>query len=152
MELTKLNLYALRRWKIAAWSLSAPSTFLFNFEAPFEILQSVVRTTRITHVEKSNESKFSCSRREFSWKAGVAAIGVSTCMHSIGFLVVYFRHVKITSDYLWYYPPAGAFFSKVRKLFGPISGATIPFLSSQPRGSSPSNFAIHLVFLALKTC
>ena len=33
----------------------------------------------------------------------------------------------------------GACFSKVPKLFGPISGATILFISSQRRGSKPSN-------------
>ena len=43
-------------------------------------------------------------------------------------------------------------FSKVPKLFGSISGATIPFISSQRRGSKPSNFAILLDFLILKTC
>ena len=50
--------------------------------------------------------------------------------------------------------PAGseAHFSKVPKLFGSISGATIPFISSQRRGSKPSNSAILLVFLILKTC
>ena len=42
-----------------------------------------------------------------------------------------------------------ACFSKVPKLFGPISGATIPFISSQRRGSKRSNFAIILVFLLL---
>ena len=42
-------------------------------------------------------------------------------------------------------------FSKVPKLFGPISGATIPFISSQRRGSRLSNFAIVLGFLILKT-
>ena len=46
----------------------------------------------------------------------------------------------------------GACFSKIPKLFGPISGATIPFISSQRRGSKPSNFAILLAFLTLKTC
>ena len=46
----------------------------------------------------------------------------------------------------------GARFSKVPKLFGSVSGATIPFISSQRRGSKPSNFAILLVFLILKTC
>ena len=46
----------------------------------------------------------------------------------------------------------GACFSKVPKLFGTISGATIAFISSQRRGSKPSNFAILLVFLILKTC
>ena len=44
-----------------------------------------------------------------------------------------------------------ACFSKVPKLFGPISGGTIPFISSQRRGSKPSNIAILLVFLSLKT-
>ena len=46
----------------------------------------------------------------------------------------------------------GACFSKVPNLFGLISGATIAFLSSQRRGSRPSNFAVFLVFLVLKTC
>ena len=46
----------------------------------------------------------------------------------------------------------GAYFSKVPKLFGSISGVTIPFISSQRRGSKPSNFVILLVFLKLKTC
>ena len=41
---------------------------------------------------------------------------------------------------------------KSRELFGPISGATIPFISSQRRGSKPSNFAILFVFLTSKTC
>ena len=45
-----------------------------------------------------------------------------------------------------------ACFSKVPKVFGPISGATIPLISSQRRGSKPSNFAILLVFLTFKTC
>ena len=46
----------------------------------------------------------------------------------------------------------GARFSKVPKLFGSISGATITFISSQRRGSKPSDFAILLVFLILKKC
>ena len=46
----------------------------------------------------------------------------------------------------------GACFSKVPKLFGSLSGATIPFISSQGRGSKPSNFAILLILLILKTC
>ena len=46
----------------------------------------------------------------------------------------------------------GACFSNVPRLFGPISSVTIPFISSQRRGSKPSNFAILLVFLILKTC
>ena len=46
----------------------------------------------------------------------------------------------------------GACFSKVPKLFGPILGTTIPFMSSQRRGSKPSNFAILLIFLILKAC
>ena len=46
----------------------------------------------------------------------------------------------------------GDCFSKVLKLFGPNSGATIPFISSQRRGSKPPNFAILLVFLTLRTC
>ena len=45
----------------------------------------------------------------------------------------------------------GPCFSKVPKLFGPISGATIPFISPQHRGSKPSNFAILFLFLILKT-
>ena len=45
----------------------------------------------------------------------------------------------------------GACFSEVPKLFGPISGATIPFISWQCRGSKPPNFASLLVFLTLKT-
>ena len=46
----------------------------------------------------------------------------------------------------------GACFSKVPKLFGPILGTTIPFISSQRRSSKPSNFAILLIFLILKAC
>ena len=45
-----------------------------------------------------------------------------------------------------------AMFLKVPKLCGPISGATIPVLSSQRRASRLSNFVIFLVFLTLKTC
>lgn len=41
-------------------------------------------------------------------------------------------------------------FSKDPKFFRPISGETIPFISSQRRGSKPSNFAIRLVFLTRK--
>ena len=33
-----------------------------------------------------------------------------------------------------------------------FSGASIPFISSQRRGSKPSNFTILLVFLTLETC
>ena len=44
-----------------------------------------------------------------------------------------------------------ACFSKVSKLFGPISGATIFFISSQRRGSKPSNFIALLLSLTLKT-
>ena len=46
----------------------------------------------------------------------------------------------------------GACFSKVPKLFGPISEATNPFISSQRRGSKPWTVAILLVFLTLKIC
>ena len=46
----------------------------------------------------------------------------------------------------------GACFSKVPKLFGPILGTTIPFISSQRRSSKPSNFAILLIFLILRAC
>ena len=46
----------------------------------------------------------------------------------------------------------GAFFSKVPKLFGSISGATIPVISSQRQWSKPLNFAVLLVFLTLKAC
>ena len=45
-----------------------------------------------------------------------------------------------------------AMFLKVPKLSGPISGATIPVLSSQRRAPRPSNFVIFLVFLTSKTC
>ena len=54
--------------------------------------------------------------------------------------------------------PKGAFhlselgpLSRVPKLFGPILGATITFISSQRRGSKPSNFTILSVFLTSKT-
>ena len=50
------------------------------------------------------------------------------------------------------YSLPGACFSKVPKLFGPISGATTAFISSQCLGSKRSNFAILLVFLILKIC
>ena len=43
-------------------------------------------------------------------------------------------------------------FLKVPKLFGPISGVTIPFISSQPWSLSLSKLAILLVFLTIKTC
>ena len=45
--------------------------------------------------------------------------------------------------------PCGLFFPI---LFGPISAATISFISSQRRDSKPSNFAILLVFLTLNIC
>ena len=41
-------------------------------------------------------------------------------------------------------------FLKSSETFGPILGATIPFVSSQRLGSKPSKFAILLVFLTLK--
>ena len=46
----------------------------------------------------------------------------------------------------------GACFSKVLKLFEPISSATIPLISSQRRGSKSSDFAILLIFRTLKAC
>ena len=52
----------------------------------------------------------------------------------------------------WIHCSPGACFSKVLKLFGPISGATIPFISWQCWGNKPSNFPILLLFLTLKTC
>ena len=45
-----------------------------------------------------------------------------------------------------------ACFSKFPNLFGPMSGATVPFISSQRQDSKSSNFAILLVFVTLKTC
>ena len=39
-----------------------------------------------------------------------------------------------------------ACFSKFPKLFGPISDATVPFISSQRRGSKASNLAFLFVF------
>jgi len=56
--------------------------------------------------------------------------------------------VSWTSSCIW---TSGACFSKVPKLFGPISGASIPIISSQRWASKPSNFAIPLVSLILKT-
>ena len=44
-----------------------------------------------------------------------------------------------------------ACFSKVPKPFGSISGATIPFISSQRRGSKPPSPAILVFFLNIKT-
>ena len=44
----------------------------------------------------------------------------------------------------------GACFSEVPTLFGPISGATIPFISWQRLGSEPLNFAIFLAFSYVK--
>ena len=41
---------------------------------------------------------------------------------------------------------------KSPETFRSLSGATIPFISSQRRGSKPSNFALLLIFLILKTC
>ena len=49
-------------------------------------------------------------------------------------------------------PWPGACFSEVPNHFEPISCATIPSISSQQRGSKPSNFAILLLFLTSKTC
>ena len=46
---------------------------------------------------------------------------------------------------------SAACFSKVSKLFGPISGATIFFISSQRRGSKPSKFIALLLSLTIKT-
>ena len=62
--------------------------------------------------------------------------------------IIPWRLCKATS---WNYHicSSGACFSKVPKLFGPISGATIPSIHSQRRGSKPWNFAILLVFLIL---
>ena len=45
-----------------------------------------------------------------------------------------------------------ACFTKFPKLFGPISVATIPFISSERRAAKPSNFAVLLVFRTLKAC
>ena len=45
-----------------------------------------------------------------------------------------------------------ACFAKVPKPFEPFSCAAIPFISSQRGGSKPSNFAILLLFLTLKSC
>ena len=42
--------------------------------------------------------------------------------------------------------------SKSPKLFGPISGTTINFISLQRRGSKPSNLAILLVSFTLQIC
>ena len=61
------------------------------------------------------------------------------------------RLVRIECIGRWWLGPR-ACFSKVQKLFGSISGATIPVISSQRQGSKPSNFAVLLVFLTLKAC
>ena len=63
-----------------------------------------------------------------------------------------FRIVALLFESMPFRNPVDARFLKVPKLFGPNSGATIPFISSQCRASKPSNFAILLVFLTLKTC
>ena len=46
----------------------------------------------------------------------------------------------------------GARFSKVPKLYGPFSGATIPFVSQEWRGFKSSNFTVIFFCVALKTC
>ena len=46
----------------------------------------------------------------------------------------------------------GPCFSKVLKLFGPISDATFTVVSSQRRGSNTSNFTVLLLFQTIKTC
>ena len=78
------------------------------------------------------------------------------CCPAIGYLIVswqiYSRKRLTRSPSVGYKTSPGACFSKVPKRFGPISGTTIPFISSQRRGSKPSNFAILLIFLILKVC
>ena len=86
---------------------------------------------------------------------------IETCIEWCQLLWVY-RSIKslfdalnktklIIAHYLYSKRP-GARFSKVQKLFGPISDATIPFISSQRRGFELSNFTILLAFLTLKAC
>ena len=45
-----------------------------------------------------------------------------------------------------------ACFSKVPKLFGPVSGATIPFVSQERTGFKSSNFTDVFLLVSLKTC
>ena len=47
---------------------------------------------------------------------------------------------------------AGACFSKVPKLFGPISGDIILFVSSKRRRLEPRNFAVIFIFIPFTTC
>ena len=46
----------------------------------------------------------------------------------------------------------GARFSKVPKLYGPLSVVTIPSLSQERRGFKSSNFKVSLPFGTLKAC
>lgn len=64
-------------------------------------------------------------------------------------------YVTRVISWIRFFPRAlgpGTRFSEVPKIFGPLSGAIIPFISSQRGGSKPSNFAVRLVFLSLKRC
>ena len=47
--------------------------------------------------------------------------------------------------------PPGARFSKVPKLYGPLSGVTIPFVSQERGGFKSSNFTVIFLFVTLKT-
>ena len=46
----------------------------------------------------------------------------------------------------------GARFSKVPKLYGPFSGATIPFVTQERRAFNSSNFTVNFLFVTLKAC
>ena len=68
-----------------------------------------------------------------------------------GFLFTKPKGHNFTGIFNFFRNGTRACLSKVPKLFRRISGATIPFISSQRRGSKPSNFVILLVFHTLKT-
>ena len=61
-------------------------------------------------------------------------------------------HTQVSPFHIFRNPQrARGLFLKSPESFGPISGAIIPFISLQRRGSKPPNIAILLVFLTLKT-
>ena len=114
-----------------------------------------------TRFNLMNRLQFNITEISFTW-LGQSVYDVSyikntgpSCSKS-GSVVTYWILIYLLGSTFqtlnnWRHVHPGACLSEVPKLFGSISGVTIPFISSQRRGSKPSNFAIPLVFLSLKT-
>ena len=120
-------------------ALSAHRVFIHcNEDGNLEVRYSSIETCFImTEWKGASQAKF---------VHAVEVIGSEICCLPSKYFTLRLPRIHTKKRGTW------GLFLKSPETFRVSSGATIPFISSQRRGSKPSNFAVLLIFLTLKTC